>query len=126
MPAEPVTVLIADDNGLFVQALEALLDSEDLVRVVGRAEDGDKATRLAKKLEPDVVLMDLSMPRVDGFEAARQIRDAVPSTRIVVLTGSANPDDVARAREVGAVGYVTKDKILAELVRAIRAAAGRG
>jgi two-component system, NarL family, response regulator DesR len=123
--AEPLTVLIADDNGLFAQALEALLESEDVVRVIGRAEDGEKATRLTKKLNPDVVLMDLSMPRVDGFEAARRIREAAPETKIVVLTGSADPADVERAEAAGAVGYVTKDRILPDLVAAIEAAAGR-
>jgi len=116
-------VLIADDNGLFARALEGLLESEESIRVIARAENGETAARLAAELRPDVVLMDLSMPRVDGFEATTRIREESPGTAIVVLTGSNDPDDVERARSAGAAGYVTKDRILAELVAAIRSAA---
>jgi DNA-binding NarL/FixJ family response regulator len=121
--SEPLTVLIADDNGLFARALEGLLESEESIRVIARAENGETAARLAAELRPDVVLMDLSMPRVDGFEATTRIREESPGTAIVVLTGSNDPDDVERARSAGAAGYVTKDRILAELVAAIRSAA---
>jgi DNA-binding NarL/FixJ family response regulator len=121
--SEPLTVLIADDNGLFARALEGLLESEESIRVIARAENGETAARLAAELRPDVVLMDLSMPQVDGFEATTRIREEAPGTAIVVLTGSNDPDDVERARSAGAAGYVTKDRILAELVAAIRSAA---
>jgi DNA-binding NarL/FixJ family response regulator len=123
MSSEPLTVLIADDNGLFARALEGLLESEESIRVIARAENGETAARLAAELRPDVVLMDLSMPQVDGFEATTRIREESPGTAIVVLTGSNDPDDVERARSAGAAGYVTKDRILAELVAAIRSAA---
>jgi DNA-binding NarL/FixJ family response regulator len=123
MSSEPLTVLIADDNGLFARALEGLLESEESIRVIARAENGETAARLAAELRPDVVLMDLSMPQVDGFEATTRIREEAPGTAIVVLTGSNDPDDVERARSAGAAGYVTKDRILAELVAAIRSAA---
>jgi DNA-binding NarL/FixJ family response regulator len=119
----PVTVLIADDNGLFATALEGLLKAEESLEIVGRAGDGEQAARLAADLAPDVVLMDLSMPGVDGFEATRRIRAETPSTAIVVLTGSPDPEDIERAHEAGAAAYVTKDRILAELVRTIRSAA---
>jgi DNA-binding NarL/FixJ family response regulator len=119
----PLTVLIADDNGLFATALEGLLNAEESIEIVGRAGDGEQAARLAVDLTPDVVLMDLSMPGVDGFEATRRIRADAPSTTIVVLTGSADREDVERARTAGAAAYVTKDRILAELVRTIRSAA---
>lgn len=69
MNSNPLTVLIADDNGLFVTALEGLLESEESIRVIARAENGQTATQLAAELRPDVVLMDLSMPHLDGFEA---------------------------------------------------------
>jgi two-component system, NarL family, response regulator DesR len=118
-----LTVLIADDNGLFATALQGILDLDKSIRIVGHASDGEEATRLAAELSPDVVLMDLSMPRLDGFEATRRIRAHTPETAVVVLTGSLDDADAQRAKEAGAAGFVTKDRILAELVSAIRAAA---
>jgi DNA-binding NarL/FixJ family response regulator len=123
-PKTPLRVLIADDNGLFVTAVEGILGSEKSIRVVGHAADGEEAARLAAELAPDVVLMDLSMPRMDGFEATRRIRAHTPDTAVVVLTGSLDSADAERAVEAGACGYVTKDRILVELVGAIQAAAG--
>jgi two-component system, NarL family, nitrate/nitrite response regulator NarL len=116
-------VLIADDHPLFAESVEALLSSEKKIRVVGRAENGEEATRLASKLEPDVVLMDISMPVVDGFEAAKRIRSEQPETCVLFLTGSNSPADVAQARAAGGSGYITKDRIATELVDAIYAAA---
>ena len=122
-----VKVVIADDNGLFRSALEAILDSEEGIEVVGRATDGEEAATIVAERSPDVVLMDLSMPVVDGFEATRRIRSETPGTAVVVLTGSADEADLRRAAEAGAVAYVTKDRILSDLVDAIAAAAaGRG
>jgi DNA-binding NarL/FixJ family response regulator len=118
-----LTVLIADDNGLFAMALQGVLGADESINVVGHASDGEEAARLVAELGPDVVLMDLSMPRVDGFEATRKIRSATPGTAVVVLTGSLDSDDRARAMAAGAAGYVTKDRILADLVSAIRSAA---
>jgi DNA-binding NarL/FixJ family response regulator len=118
-----LTVLVADDNRLFATALEGILDMDGSIRIIGHASDGKEATRLAAKLSPDVVLMDLSMPRLDGLEATRRIRSSAPETPVVVLTGSLDDADARRAKEAGAAGYVTKDRILAELVTAIRAAA---
>jgi DNA-binding NarL/FixJ family response regulator len=122
----PLRLLIADDNGLFAQALNALLEAEDSIVVVGHAVDGEEAARLASELKPDVVLMDLSMPRLDGFDATRRIRDVSPETAVVVVTGSGDTADAERAEAAGAVGYVTKDRILGELVDAIRSAAPGG
>jgi two-component system, NarL family, response regulator DesR len=122
-PQNPLRVLIADDNGLFARALETLLTTEETISIVGMASDGEEAAQRAADLAPDVVLMDLSMPRVDGFEATRKIREAAPGTAVVVLTGSADQCDVERAGEAGAAGYVTKDRILKELVEAIHSAA---
>ena len=123
MAARGVSVLIADDNGFFREALEAILAAEEQIRVIGRAGDGEEAARLASELEPDVIVMDLSMPVLDGFEATRAIGERVPEAAVVVLTGSAEPSDVERARQAGASAYVTKDRIAAELVDAILAAA---
>jgi DNA-binding NarL/FixJ family response regulator len=118
----PIRVLIADDDPLFLEALEAILGIEAQIEVAGRANDGGEAIRLARELEPDVVLMDLSMPVVDGFEASRRIRAKTPTTAVIVLTGSSNAEDVEKAYDAGAAGYVTKDRIAKDLVRAVLAA----
>jgi two-component system nitrate/nitrite response regulator NarL len=112
-------VLIVDDHRLFVEALEALLGGDERVDVVGRAADGEEAVRLAGELRPDVTLMDISMPVLDGIEATRAIRADRADARILMLTGSNSRADVARARQAGAAGYVTKDRIAAELIDAI-------
>jgi DNA-binding NarL/FixJ family response regulator len=119
-----VRVLIADDDPLFMDALEAILGIESEIEVAGRAHDGEEALRLAGELEPDVVLMDLSMPVVDGFEASRRIRAAAPDTAVVVLTGSAYAEDVEKAFDAGVSGYVTKDRIAQDLVRTVLGAVG--
>lgn len=121
-----VRVLIADDNGLFRSALDAILATEPSIRVVGRASDGEEAVRMAADLQPEVVLMDLSMPVLDGFLATRRIQEEAPRARVLVLTGSPERTDVEQAEEAGAAGYVTKDRIASELVAAIHAVAGGG
>jgi len=121
--AAPVSVLIADDQRLFAEALEAILSTDVRVRVVARAADGRSAIDLAREHRPDVVLMDIAMPVLDGIEATRTIRTELPGTRVVVLSGSAATQDVARARGAGAAGYVTKDQIADDLLRAILDAA---
>jgi DNA-binding NarL/FixJ family response regulator len=119
MGSERVSVLIADDQRLFAEALEAILTTDGRIDVVGRAVDGRGAVELAREHRPDVVLMDISMPRMNGIDAARAIRTAAPATKILMLTGSNARSDVDRARKAGAAGYVTKDRIAAELVEAI-------
>ena len=122
---DTVSVLIADDQRLFAEALEAILSTDGRIRVVGRAADGQAAVDLARETRPDVVLMDIAMPVMDGIEATRTILEQLPKTRIVVLTGSAATHDVARARSAGASGYVTKDQIAGDLLRAILDAAAQ-
>ena len=114
-----IRVLIADDHRLFAETLEALLATEDRVDVVGWAQDGKEAIRLARKLRPDVILMDISMPIMDGFEATRSIRRYQTDACVLMLTGSNSRTDVDLARKAGAAGYVTKDRIAAELIEAI-------
>jgi DNA-binding NarL/FixJ family response regulator len=116
---ERVRVLIADDQRLFAEALEAILSTDGRISVVGRAANGEAAVELARDERPDVVLMDIAMPVMDGIAATEAIRDAAPQTRVIVLTGSESPADVSRARAAGAAGYVTKDQIAGDLVRAI-------
>ena len=123
--ATSIRVLIADDHRLFAQALEAILATDDRIDVVGHARDGREAVSLTNSLGPDVVLMDIAMPVMDGFEATRQIRSSAPGSCVLMLTGSNARSDVDRARAAGAAGYVTKDRIAAELVEAILEVAGR-
>ena len=116
---KPLRVLIADDHRLFVEALEAILASDERIEVVGQAGDGSEAVELARTLGPGVVLMDVSMPVLDGFEATREIRADTEGVRVLMLTGSNSRADVDRSRDAGASGYVTKDRIASELVEAI-------
>lgn len=126
MSTPPLKLLIVDDNELFVSAVEGLLGDEASVRVVARAPNGKAAAELAAALRPDVVLMDLSMPHMDGFAATEKILADSPGTAVVVLTGSDDPADHERAHTAGAAGYVTKDRILVELLETIHSvAAGR-
>jgi two-component system nitrate/nitrite response regulator NarL len=121
----PIRVLIADDHRLFAEALEAILSGESRIEVVGRARNGAEALALSRALEPDVVLMDISMPVMDGIESTRRIRESRPNACVVMLTGSSSAADVDRSRDAGAAGYVTKDRIASELLEAIVDAAGR-
>ena len=114
-----IRVLIADDHRLFAQALEAILGTDERIDVVGRARDGGEAVQLALQLDPDVTLMDIAMPGMDGFEATKRIREHKPDACVLILTGSDSRADVDRARKAGAAGYVTKDRIAAELIDAI-------
>ena len=115
-----IRVLIADDHRLFGQALEAILGTDERLEVIGHAADGAEAVQLALNVDPDVILMDIAMPIMDGLQATKQIRKQKPQACILMLTGSNSRTDVARAREAGAAGYVTKDKIAAQLVDEIR------
>jgi len=120
----PVRVLIVDDHRLFAEALEAVLSSEARIEVVGRASDGGEAVELARTLRPDVVTLDISMPVLDGFEAAAEMERLQRPPAVLMLTGSNSSDDVDRARRAGAKAYITKDAISARVVDAILAAAG--
>lgn len=124
-PVSPITVLIADDHALFAEALEAILSQDARVAVCGRATNGREAVELAARLRPNVVLMDISMPIMDGFEATRLIRERDPKACVLMLTGSNSPLDIDRARQAGVAGYVTKDRIAAQLIDAIVKVAGR-
>jgi DNA-binding NarL/FixJ family response regulator len=125
MGIDRVRVVIADDQRLFAEALEAILSTDARISVVGRAGDGERAVALVREEQPDVVLMDIAMPVMDGIAATEAISSEAPDTRVIVLTGSEAPHDVSRARAAGAAAYVTKDQIAGDLVRAILDAAGR-
>ena len=117
--SDRIRVLIADDHRLFGQALEAILATDDRLEVIGHAADGAEAVQLALNVDPDVILMDIAMPIMDGLHATKQIRRQKPKACILMLTGSNARTDVDQAREAGAAGYVTKDRIAAELIEAI-------
>lgn len=110
-----IRVVLADDESLFVEALAALLELDERIDVVGRARDGLEALRLVATARPDVVLMDLDMPRINGIGAARILASEYPFVRVVIVTGSIVPEDLERAREAGAAAYVTKDRVHEEL-----------
>ena len=114
-----ITVLIADDHRLFAEALEAILAADRRIEVLAHAADGREAVDLARRLHPDVVLMDINMPVLDGIEALEELQGNGNDSRILMLTASNARDDVDRARRAGADGYVTKDRIAAELIDAI-------
>ena len=115
----PVRVLIADDEPLFVETVEALLAADDRVEVVGTAANGKQAVERATALTPDVILMDISMPILDGIEATRRIRERLPNACVLVLTGSSISADVDRARQAGVAAFLTKDRLGTQLVNAI-------
>jgi NarL family two-component system response regulator LiaR len=117
---ETIRVLIADDHAIVRKGIRALLATERGIVVVGEAEDGKQAIDQALRLTPDVVLMDLVMPGIDGLEATQQIRDERPDTGILVLTSFAGDDKVFPAIRAGAQGYLLKDSGPEELVQAIQ------
>jgi DNA-binding NarL/FixJ family response regulator len=119
----PVRVLLVDDQALFREALATLLDVRDDVEVVGEAADGDEALRGVAALSPDVVLMDLRMPVLDGIAATRRLRAERPDVRVIALTTFDDDEDVFAALRAGAVGYLLKDVSSQRLVEAIGAAA---
>jgi DNA-binding NarL/FixJ family response regulator len=118
----PTRVLVVDDHHLFRTGLRRLLGEYGL-RVVGDAPDGKAALALAVRRSPEVIVLDLHMPGMSGIEVARRLADKAPSVRVLILTVSAADGDVVDAIEAGAVGYLLKDALPAEIVRAIRAAA---
>jgi DNA-binding NarL/FixJ family response regulator len=107
---EQLRVLIADDHRLFAESLRALLCEDERVEVVGIAQTGDEAVRLATRLLPDIVLMDFSMPGLDGMEATRRINDLELPCRVLLLTGDQDDDVAAHAHEAGAAGFVRKEQ----------------
>ena len=115
-----IAVLVADDEPLFVEMVRAMLSGEEGIEVIGTAGDGRAAVRLAVELNPDVTLMDVSMPVMDGIEATTRIRERNPEAAVLILTGGTTPGDVDRARKAGASAYVTKDRIATDLIAEIR------
>jgi DNA-binding NarL/FixJ family response regulator len=123
---QTIRVLLCDDHAIVREGLRVLLDGVDGIEVVGSASDGAEAVEAAARLRPDVVLMDLVMPKVDGVTATRSITAWAPDARVVALTSFAGNARVLEALDAGAIGYVLKDAHAADVVRAIRVAAAGG
>ena len=121
--ADPIRVLIADDHGGVREGLRAFLELQDGIAVAGEAADGEAAVLEAERLRPDVILMDLVMPRLDGVAAMRALRERVPSARVVVLTSFLDDDRLLPAIRAGAAGYLLKNVQPRDLARAVRLAA---
>lgn len=117
--SEPIRVLIADDHQLVRQGLAVLLSVKPGVEVVGQAENGIKAVKLALSLKPDIILMDLQMPEKDGIEATQEIKEENPNARILIITSFAEDENVYRAIKAGALGFLLKDSSPPELLQAI-------
>jgi DNA-binding NarL/FixJ family response regulator len=118
-----IRALVVDDQGLVRAGVRVLLQTAPDIEVVGEAADGHEAVRLAARLRPDVVLMDIRMPRVGGVEATSRISAAVPNTKVLMLTTFAEEDNVYAALAAGAVGFLVKDGDPADMIEAVRRAA---
>ena len=117
-----ITVLLADDHKVLRQGLRALLEVEDNIHVVGEAENGRQAVEMTKRLQPDVVLMDIAMPLLNGLEATRQINARQIKSKVLILSCHSDDDYVGRTIDAGAVGYLVKQSAAEEVVTAIREA----
>ena len=116
----PARVVIADDHGLVREGLRAVLEGEPDIEVVGEAEDGTEALEVCRRVHPDLILMDVRMPEVDGLEATRRIKEEMPTTSVVMVTMHENPDYLLEAIRAGAAGYILKDASAERLVEAVR------
>jgi NarL family two-component system response regulator LiaR len=121
--SEPITVMIVDDHEMVRKGAKGYLDAQLDIKVVAEAESGVEAIRLAREYIPDVVLMDLVMPEMDGVEATRKVKDVSPRTQIIVLTSYHQDEHIFPALQAGAISYLLKDVKAKELVEAIQRAA---
>ena len=119
---QKITVLLADDHTVVRQGLRALLVAEGDIEIVGEADNGRQAVQLAKKLLPDVIVMDIAMPVLNGLEATRQITRTIPQAKVLVLSSYSDDEYVQQLTEAGAAGYLVKQTAANELLKAIREA----
>jgi DNA-binding NarL/FixJ family response regulator len=117
----PITVFVADDHAIVREGLANLLGARPDIQVVGTAADGRDTVRQVEKLKPEVVVMDISMPQMNGIEAAREIRSRAPQTRVVILSMHSSTEHVFHALEAGACAYVLKESAASEIVDAVHA-----
>lgn len=119
---QKLTVILADDHTVVRQGLRALLECEDDMSVVGEAEDGRQAVQITKRLQPDVVVMDIAMPSLNGMEATRQVSRESPKSKVLILSSHSDEEYVQQLTEAGASGYLVKQTAAQDLVAAIREA----
>lgn len=117
--SEKTTVFIADDHAVLREGLRLLIESRGNIVVAGDADNGREAVRQVKNIKPDVVIMDIAMPDLDGIEATRQITEVSPSTRVIILSMHSSPEYINRSIEAGATGYILKESAAAEIINAI-------
>lgn len=116
-----IRVLLADDHTILREGIRSLLENESDMEVIAEAEDGHQAVKLTTRLKPDIVLMDIAMPRLNGLEATSQIKKSFPCAKILILTMHDNEEYIRKALAAGAMGYILKDAASRELIDAIRA-----
>ena len=126
MAGDPITVVLVEDNDVFRESLELLLSTVPDLRVEAAVPDGKSALEVCGRLRPNVVLMDYRLPELDGVETTAAIGEACPTTAVVVLTATAESEEIDALYDAGAVACLTKDRELDEIVGAVRDAAGRG
>src|SRR5256885_12722660 len=119
---QKITVLLADDHAVVRQGLRALLEAEEDMNVAGEAENGRQAVQMAKRLQPDVVVMDIAMPSLNGLEATRQISRECPKSKVLILSSYSDDEYVQQLTDAGASGYLVKQTAAQDLVTAIREA----
>jgi len=117
---KPITVLLAEDNVSFRKSVKALIETDEDIDVVGEAKNGREAVELALDLQPEVVVMDIAMPVLNGLQAAHQIRGKSSSIRVIMLSAHPDPEYIEQAFKCGAFGYLIKQSAPQDLIRAIR------
>ena len=117
--SDPIRILIADDHQLVRQGFRALLSVKEGIEIVGQAADGDEAVQLVRSLEPDIILMDLIMPKKTGIEATREIKAEYPDAKVLIITSFAEDENIFKAIKAGALGYLLKDSSPQDLLTAI-------
>lgn len=117
---DKIRILLADDHTILRNGIRAILEDEPGMEVVGEAEDGRTAVSLASQLKPDIVIMDIAMPLLNGLEATRQIRRLCPGVKVIILSMHDNEEYIVQVLEAGAMGYILKDSAAKELIQALR------